>query len=350
MYLEIDGSAGEGGGQILRTSLAMSALLGKPIKISKIRAGRREPGLQAQHLTCVNAVAKITDAEVTGASFGSQELLFIPKSINTGNYRFDVSDVKASAGSVSLVLQAILLPLAFAGGTSKVTLLGGTHVLWSPPIHYLQMVYLPIIARMGVKANIQLKTWGWYPRGGGQIEVEIYPAGLHNIDLSQRGNLKSIKGVSAISNLPIAIAQRQQERSLSILKSENLKAEFEIIDAPSRGAGTAVFLVTEFENSYAGFSSLGAKGKRAEEVAEEACNDCISFIQSHKSVDYHLADQLVPLMALAKGYSCFTTSKITLHLLTNIQVAEQFLPVKFNVSGKQDQAGEVSVDSIRFEK
>ena len=350
MYLEIDGSAGEGGGQILRTSLAMSTLLGKPIKIVKIRSGRRVPGLQAQHLTCVNALAKISDADVEGASLGSQELIFVPKSIKHGNYRFDVSDVKASAGSVSLVLQAILLPLAFADGTSRVTLLGGTHVSWSPPIHYLQMVYFPIAKRMGLKADIQLKTWGWYPKGGGQVEVEIYPSELHGIDLSLRGNLKNIKGISAISNLPITIAQRQLERALSILKSENLKAEFDIIDAPSRGQGTAVLIATEFDNSYAGFSSLGAKGKRAEEVAEEACKDCIDFIQSYKTVEHYLADQLVPLIALAKGYSCFTTSKISLHLLTNIQVAEQFLPVKFNISGKQDQTGEVSVDGIGFEK
>jgi RNA 3'-terminal phosphate cyclase (ATP) len=348
MYLEIDGSAGEGGGQILRTSLAMSALLGKPIKISNIRAGRRNPGLQAQHLTCVNALAKITDAEVDGASLNSQELLFIPQSIKSGNYRFDVSDVKASAGSVSLILQAVFLPLAFAGGISKVTLLGGTHVSWSPPIHYLQMVYLPIASKMGVEADIQLKIWGWYPKGGGHVDVEIYPAELHGINLSQHGTLKSIKGISAISNLPIAIAQRQQDRALSLLK--NLKAEFEIINAPSRGQGTAVFIVTEFENSYAGFTSLGAKGKRAEEVAEEACKDCLDFIQSDMAVEHHLADQLVPLMALAKGHSCFTTSKISLHLLTNIQVAEQFLPIKFNVSGEQDQPGKVSVDGIGFEK
>jgi len=350
MYLDIDGSAGEGGGQILRTSLVMSALLGKPIRISKIRTGRSKPGLQAQHLTCVNALVKITNAIVEGDSLGSQEILFIPKSINPGNYRFDVSDVKSSAGSVSLVLQAIFLPLAFAGKMSKVTLFGGTHVPWSPPTHYLQMVYFPIAEKMGAKADIQLKTWGWYPKGGGQVEVDIYPAKLQSIDLFQRGNLKSIKGISAISNLPITIAQRQQEQALNILKSENLKATFDIIDAPSRGPGTAVLITIEFENSYAGFSSLGAKGKRAEDVAEEACKDCIDFIQSHKTVEHHLADQLVPLMALAKGHSCFTTSKISLHLLTNIQVAEQFLPIKFKISGKQDHPGEVSVDGIGFER
>jgi RNA 3'-terminal phosphate cyclase (ATP) len=344
MYLEIDGSAGEGGGQILRTSLAMSALFGKPIRITNIRAGRPKPGLQAQHLTGVNALAKITNAEVKGASLGSQELQFIPKSIQPGEYKFDVSDIKASAGSVSLILQAILLPLALSGAVSKVALLGGTHVQWSPSIHYFQTVYIPIISRMGIKTDIKLITWGWYPKGGGRIEAEINPANLKNIDLTQRGMLKSIKCVSAVSNLPISIAQRQIDQASSVFRSKNIKADFEVINAPSRGPGTGTFISVEFENSLAGFSSLGTIGKRAEDVANEACEDCLKFLESGMAIEEHLADQLVPLMALAKGNSRFTTSKISLHLLTNIQVAEQFLPVKFSVSGKKDYPGEVSVD------
>ena len=350
MYLEIDGSTGEGGGQILRTSLAMSALFGKPIKINNIRSGRQKPGLQAQHLTGVNALAKITNAEVKGASLGSQELIFSPKSIQFGEYRFDVSDIKASAGSVSLILQAILLPLALSGGVSKVTILGGTHVSWSPPIHYFQSVYLPIISRMGVKMDIKLITWGWYPVGGGQIEAEINPANLGNIDLTQRGMLKSIKCISAVSNLPISIAQRQIDQASSVFRSKNIKADFEVINAPSRGPGTGTFIFAEFENSLAGFSSLGAKGKRSEEVANEACQDCLRFLESGMAIEEHLADQLVPLMALAEGHSCFTTSKISLHLLTNIWVAEQFLPVKFQVDGEEEKPGQVSVDGAGFKR
>jgi len=349
VYIEIDGSIGEGGGQILRTSLAMSALLKKPICIKNIRAGRPKPGLQAQHLTCVHSLAKIANAEVKGDFLGSQELIFNPNSIQPGNYRFDVSDVKASAGSVSLVLQAIFLPLALSGKKSKITLLGGTHVPWSPPIHYLQSVYLPIIAKMGINADIKLITWGWYPKGGGHVEVEINSAKLVNIDLSERGSLKNIKCICAVSNLPISIAQRQKDRVSEVLKSKGLKADFEIINAPSRGQGTGTFILAEFDKSIAGFSSLGVKGKRAEQVADEACESCLKFFESQMAIDEHLADQLIPLMALSKGVSRFTTSKISLHLLTNIHIAELFLPVKFHISAEKDQPGEVSVEGIGYE-
>ena len=350
MYLEIDGSVGEGGGQILRTSLAMSSLLDKPIKIRNIRSGRRKPGLQAQHLTCVNALAKITDAEVRGASIGSQELFFAPKSLKAGDYKFDVSEIKSSAGSTTLIFQAIFLPLAFAGGKSRITIFGGTHVPWSPPVQYLQMVYLAVAEKMGVKASIHLKKWGWYPKGGGEINVEIQPSKIEGVNLSERGTLDSTKVISTVSNLPLSIAQRQQDQALKTLKSEGINAKSELIDAPSIGQGTAVFIFTKFGNSYAGFDALGAKGKRAEQVAEEACGNCIDFIKSGMSVDPHLADQLVPLMALAKGNSCFTTSRISLHLSTNIQVAETFLPVKFLVSGDEKQPGKVSVDGADFSR
>lgn len=349
MYLEIDGSKGEGGGQILRSGLAMSAVLGRPIRMKNIRAGRSKPGLQAQHLTCVNSLAEITDADVKGAVLGSQELTFVPHTLRPGRYKFDVARVRPSAGSISLVFQAIALPLAFAGDTSKVALLGGTHVSWSPPVHYLQMVYLPCIAQMGLRADIQLKRWGWYPKGGGEAVAEIHPAKLRGIDLSEPGEKKGIKGISAVSNLPMSIAQRQRDRALRILRSQGMAATFEMVNAPSRGQGTVVFLLAESEKSLAGFTSLGARGKRAEKVAEEACKECMDFLKTGGAVEEHLADQLVPLMALAEGPSCFTTSRISLHLLTNIWVAEQFLPVKFQVDGEEGQPGRISVDGVGFE-
>lgn len=347
-YLEIDGSQGEGGGQILRSSLAMSAVLGRPIHIKNIRSGRSKPGLQAQHLTCVNALTEITDARVAGATLGSQELRFAPQATKPGKYRFDVSEVRSSAGSVSLVFQAIGLPLAFASGTSNVTLLGGTHVPFSPPVHYLQMVYLPTIVRMGLNASIQLKTWGWYPRGGGEITVQVHPSRLQGIDLSERGERRGIKGISAVSNLPVSIATRQQDRALKLLKAECLGASFQVVNAPSPGPGTAVFILAEFGKSRAGFTSLGARGKRAEEVADEACKECLNYLKTGAAIEEHLADQLVPLMALAEGHSCLTTSKISLHLLTNIWVAEQFLPVKFQVEGEEGKSGKVSVDGVHL--
>ena len=352
MYLEIDGSNGEGGGQILRTSLTLSALLGRPIRIRNIRAGRDNPGLQAQHLTCVSALARITDAEVAGAALNSQELAFAPQALRSGTYRFDVAEVRPSAGSVSLVFQAVVLPLAFAGGLSKVTLLGGTHVDWSPPVDYLQMVYLPIASQMGLKADVNLKVCGWYPKGGGTAIAQIHPSGLRGIDLSERGKQVEIKGISTVSNLALTVARRQQDHALKILKSESMYVSFDITDvpAPSWNKGSYVFISVEFERGRAGFVALGSRRKRAEEVAEEVSKQCIDFVKQEAAIDEHLADQLVPLMALAEGYSCFTTPNITSHLLTNIWVAEQFLSVKFQVDGEAGQPGRVSVDGIGFRR
>jgi RNA 3'-terminal phosphate cyclase (ATP) len=352
MYLEIDGSRGEGGGQILRTSLALSAVLGRPIRIRNIRAGRDNPGLQAQHLTCVTALERITGAEMAGATLGSQELAFAPQTIRSGTYRFDVAEVRPSAGAVSLVFQAVALPLAFAAGTSKVTLLGGTHVDWSPPVEYLQMVYLPVAARIGLKSDVELRTCGWYPKGGGSVVAQIHPSELRGIDLSERGKRLGIKGISTISNLAMSVARRQQDHSLSVLKSAGIYASFDIVNmpAPTWNKGSYVFIAAEFENGRAGFVSLGARGKRAEEVAEEASNQCIDYFNQEAAIDEHLADQLVPLMALAEGHSCFTTTSISSHLLTNILVAEQFLPVRFKVDGEEGQPGRVSVDGIGFRR
>ncbi len=350
MFLEIDGSEGEGGGQILRSSLTMSAILGKPILIKNIRAGRREPGLQAQHLTCVRAIAEITSAELDGDFLGSQELKFIPKELKPGRYFFDVAKVKPSAGSISLVFQTILLPLAFTKNVSLVTILGGTHVPLSPSVTYLQKVYLPIIARAGLIANIKLNKWGWYPKGNGEIVIEIHPANLNGIDLLDRGNLKDVEVTSAVSNLPMNIAERQQSEALKILRANDIMASSKLINAPSIGQGTSVFILMDFEKSKAGFESLGSKGKRAEQVAKEACEKSIDFLRTDACIDEHLADQLIPIIALSKGSSCFKTSRITRHLLTNISVAEKFLSIKFKISGIEGQQGEVYTDGCEFKR
>jgi len=346
MYLEINGSEGEGGGQILRSSLAMSAVLGQPVRIRSIRAERDRPGLHAQHLTCVNALAKITGADIAGATLGSQVLAFAPGTIRAGTYRFDVAEVSPSAGSLSLVFQAIALPLAFGSAVSTIRLSGGTHVAWSPSVHYIQMVYLPIIAQMGLQAGIELRKWGLYPRGGGEAFAEVHPAKLRGIHLSERGAPENIKVISAMSDLPLSIARRQQESALKILESEKAKVVPEIINASALNKGSVVFIALELENGRAGFTALGERGKRAEVVAEEAAKECVDFLATDAAVDEHLADQLVLLMALAKGRSSFTTSKITSHLLTNIWVAEQFLPIKFWVSGDEGEPGEVSVYGV----
>lgn len=343
MFLEIDGSYGEGGGQILRSSLALSAILNQPIKISKIRAGRKRPGLAPQHLTGVNAIGEITDAKVSGAKIRSMELEFVPKTIRSGKYTFDVADIQPSAGSISLIFQTIAIPLAFAQNPSNVTLRGGTHVKWSPPVHYLQEIFLPQAARFGFHGGIRLKKWGWYPKGGGEAVAKIEPAKkFRPVELIERGKLLSISGVSASSNLPKHIVRRQKNRVYKNLRKLGCDVDMTELEGRSIGNGTLIFLKATFENTVAGFSSLGERGKRAEKVADEACKELMDFLKTDAAVGVYLADQLVLLMALAEGRSAITTSKITRHLLTNIWLAEQFLPVKFDVDGREGMPGQIA--------
>lgn len=345
----INGSYGEGGGQVLRTSLTLSALLGKPLRIENIRAKRPKPGLQAQHLTGVRATAQICDAELEGADLGSQTLTFRPRSSpRAGRYFFDVAEARkgGSAGATSLVFQTLLLPLAFASGQSRLTIRGGTHTAWSPLFHYLKHVYLPTLARVGLEARVEIEKWGWYPIGGGEMTAFIkgregsHPSAL---SLIERGELKRLWGVSATSNLPPHIAQRQKKRAEGYLRKRGFDPRIEIVDAPSPGQGTVVFLVAEYEHAVAGFSSLGKRGKPAEKVAEEACREFLTYHRSGACLDKHLADQLILPLALARGSSAFTTCEITMHLLTNVWVVEQFLDVRFEVEGEEGGKGRVQV-------
>lgn len=345
----INGSYGEGGGQVLRTSLTLSALLGEPMLIENIRARRRKPGLQAQHLTGAWAIAQICDAELEGADLGSLTLTFKPRSSpRAGEYFFDVAEARkgGSAGATSLVFQTLLLPLALAPGQSRLTIGGGTHVAWSPPFHYLKHVYLPTLAHMGLEAQVEVERWGWYPIGGGQMTAAIRGrrgSYLSGLDLVERGELKRLWGISATSNLPPHIGQRQKKRAEEYLRKRGFDPRIEIVDAPSPGQGTAVFLAAEYEHAVAGFSSLGERGKPAEKVAEEACCEFIAYHQSGACLDKHLADQLILPLALAPGPSTVTTCEITQHLLTNVWVVEQFLDVRFEIEGEEGQKGSVQV-------
>ena len=338
----IDGRYGEGGGQILRTALTLSAIFKVPLHINHIRGSRKKPGLRPQHLTAVNALTTITGAKVEGAKVDSGELVFEPGEIRGGNYRFHIG----TAGSTGLAMQTMIPVLLFGKIPSQIQITGGTHVPWSPSFHYLKAVFLPALKKIGGEVSLEIDQWGWYPKGGGMVRAFIKNRqALKAINLSNRGKLLNLHLLSAVSNLPLSIAERQRDQAIKRIEYLGLRPTVSIEDGPSRGQGTALFLAAQFEGSTGGFTSLGRKGKRAEEVADDACNEFIKFLDSKGVVDTHLADQLVLYMALARGRSTLITEKITEHLLTNIWVIEQFLPLKFNV---EEETGRIEVNRIGF--
>jgi len=347
--ITIDGSYGEGGGQILRTSLSLSVILNKPVRIINIRAKRPNPGLKPQHLTCIKALSKISNAHVEGDKLNSQNLIFIPKECKGGNFVFDVAAEAPSAGAVSLVAQALFLPLCRATVASRVIIKGGTHVAWSPPYHYLEEIFIHFMEIIGIRARTNIKKWGWYPKGQGEIEIQIQPSNKFSpLNLTQRGTLKKLKIFSVVSNLPFSIAKRQANRGEEILRKEGFSPDIEIKEITSKGRGTFFFLRTDFENSRAGFSNLGEIGKRAEKVAEEAVKEFLQYYKSNMCLDKYIADQLIPYIALAHGESIITTCYLSEHTLTNIWVVEKFLPIRFRIEGKKGKPAKISVKGIGF--
>ena len=342
--LVLDGSYGEGGGQILRTSLSLAALTGTTVRLENIRTGRSKPGLRPQHLTAVRALAQITRAQLTGDTIGSTHLSFSPQGIFPGSYTFDVAEKTGSAGSVSLVAQTLLPVLLFAQIPSTLIIKGGTHVPWSPPAHYLSQVFLPVLQEMGAMVNLTIRQWGFYPQGGGEIQLFVQPVRRLNAgEWTQPPLPENFQGLSAAANLPHHVVQRQ---SLSLQNHLEWPLLIREENAPSPGRGSFVFLW----GPHAGFSALGERGKPAEQVAAQAARAFKKFIASQASIDCHLADQIILYAALAQGDSRFTTEVVTSHLLTNMWVIEQFLEVRFEVQGRLSERGLVSLKGLSFSK
>jgi RNA 3'-terminal phosphate cyclase (ATP) len=319
----IDGSFGEGGGQILRTSLALALVTGKPFRISRIRAGRKNPGLLRQHLTAVNAAAQVGYAEVTGASIGSQELTFAPQAVAAGRYQFAVG----TAGSATLVLQTVLPALLTANEPSALTLEGGTHNPYAPPFDFLAKTFLPLINRMGPQVTARLEQYGFYPAGGGKFTINIEPVEkLAQIELNGRGAIIRKSAISVVANLPRQIAERELSviGSKLSLKGPALRAEMAEL---SRGPGNCVMIEIESERLTEIFTSFGARGVRAEAVASNAVQQAREYLDSDVAADEYLADQLLLPMALAGGGS-FTTLLLSSHTTTNIDVIRKFLDVE----------------------
>jgi RNA 3'-terminal phosphate cyclase (ATP) len=328
--LAIDGAYGEGGGQIVRTAVALAALTGRGIRIDSIRAKRPNPGLAAQHLTAIRAAAQVCDGHMVGDSLGSRSLTFFPRTRpKPGSYAFDVGPARpgGSAGAATLVLAAVLLPLAFAAGRSIVRIKGGTHVPWSPPYDYANDVWLPALAGLGVTATLALKAWGWFPRGEGAIEAVIEgqaALALKPLVLIERGPFRRVFGRAAAANLPPHVAQRMTDRAKAGLRRLSPRAAIvaENVRAASPGAG--LFLTLEYERARAGFGALGEAGTASEAVADAAVQALLAHHQGGAPVDRYLADQLVPALALAKGPSEFAAAEASGHLRANAWLIERF--------------------------
>ena len=339
----VDGSFGEGGGQILRSSLTLSAVLGRPVAIVNIRAERPRPGLGNQHLAAAQATAQICKGELQGAKKGSRELVFRPGKIRAGSYAFDIG----TAGSTTLVLQTILPALAFsADGPSTVTIRGGTHNPMAPPADYISECYLPALEIMGLTASCELITHGFYPKGGGLVRAEIEPRRkqaepLPPLDLTAELDWGEPEVEILITNLPMHIAEREQNVAAKELGLDPAAVKIEPLDGKV-GPGNAIMVRYRSGGRTALITSFGQKGKRAEWVALEAALEARVFSARKTAVDCHLADQLLLPMALGPGGS-FVTSSITAHTRTQCDLLEIFLGIKVEVKKLREGAWKVTV-------
>lgn len=346
--MTIDGSQGEGGGQVLRTSLSLSALTGRPLRLTNIRAGRSRPGLRPQHLTAVRAVAAICDAEVEGDEIESQTLSFYPAGPpHSDDYDFDVEDVAlhGSAGSVTLLFQALLWPLVFAGTASQVTLHGGTHVPFSPSFQYLAEVARPAFREFNAFFDVKLEAWGWMQAGKGALRATIRPVPRLVPATFERVTPSRVHGVAAVTNLPAHIPQRMASRAHNLLRDAGLKTSIRPLRESGAGPGAGLFLWIP----QAGFGVLGRQGWPSEKVAEAAVAELLAFVENESAaVDPYLADQLLIPMALADGRSSFTTNRLTGHTLTNAALLRRWLDVSIVIEGERDQPGRVTVEGLGF--
>jgi RNA 3'-terminal phosphate cyclase (ATP) len=337
--ITIDGSFGEGGGQILRTSLGLSLVTGKPFRIVKIRAGRKQPGLLRQHLTAVTAASRVGCAEVTGASIGSTELTFIPQTILAGSYDFAVG----TAGSATLVLQTVLPALLVAGAPSALTLEGGTHNPFAPPFDFLARSFLPIINRMGATVAAELERPGFYPAGGGKFRVTITPASrnLQPLNLIERGDILIRRARAIVANLPISIANRELSVVASGMSWKNDWLHAETVDN-SAGPGNIVMIEIESRHVTEIFTGFGQRGLRAEAVAEQAVKDARQYLKTSAFAAEHLADQLVVPLAMAGGGS-FTAVRLSRHMTTNVEIVRSFLDIGIATTMLEDRSWKVEI-------
>jgi len=339
--ITIDGSQGEGGGQILRTSLALSLVTGRAFRMERIRARRQKPGLLKQHLTAVEAAKTVGCAEVDGAALSSQTLEFRPGPVTPGNYRFAVG----TAGSATLVLQTVLPALLTANDHSTLTLEGGTHNPMAPPFDFLTRCFMPLIHRMGPSVELELRRHGFFPAGGGRFHARIEPVRkLSRLDLLERGSIRGRLARILVSKLPEHVGQRELAVVREELKWREDECSIEAVLYPV-GPGNAVVLAIESEHVTGVFTGFGERGRPAEEVARSAVEAAKTWLEAEVPVDEHLADQLLIPLVLAGGGS-FRTTKPSLHTTTNAEVIQRFLSVPIEVQQESEPAWRVTVGEI----
>jgi RNA 3'-terminal phosphate cyclase (ATP) len=320
----IDGSLGEGGGQILRTSLALAAVTGQPFRIERIRAGRKKPGLLRQHLACVEAAVAVSGGVAVGAELGSVMLEFTPGVVKPGRYSFSIG----TAGSASLVLQTVLPPLLRANGPTELSVEGGTHNSMAPTADFLKACFLPLVNRLGPRVHVNLERHGFYPAGGGRITLVIEPGPMTPFDLLTRGLITRTRAVAVVSNLSEAIAHRELRGVQSAMGLG--RDDSEVIQVKSPGPGNVLWIECVTDEVTEMFTSFGEKMVRAEEVAQRAIREAKEWIAADVPIGPHLADQWALMLALAGGGS-FRTGAPTEHLRTNLSVIRQFLSVSIQL-------------------
>ena len=329
--LEIDGSYGEGGGQLVRTAVALSAITRQPVRIVNIRAGRSRPGLAAQHIAAVRAVAALCDARVAGLALRSAAIEFRPDTIRGGTYRFDIG----TAGSTMLVLQA-LMPVALAGGSPcRAVITGGTDVRGAPPGDYVRRVVLPLIGRMGVEASLELRRRGYYPTGGGEVEFVLVRSALRPLGQTDERREPCLAGLAHVARLPLHVAERMRTAAGKRLAASGLSATIDIAALDERqahGHGGAIALWAEGEGARLGAARVAERGVRAEALGDAAAQEIAADVVAGATLDRHAADQMLVYLALAGGESTFVTRELTSHARTAMWLIGHFLPVRFDIA------------------
>lgn len=329
--IEIDGSYGEGGGQILRTAVALASITSTDVRIFNIRSHRPQAGLKAQHMKAIATAAKLCDAEVTGLNIDSQEITYSPMEIKGATVAVDIG----TAGSVSLLVQCIMPMTAFSSGKISLDITGGTDVAWSPTMDYLNNVTCKALKQMGYKCNIEVLKRGYYPEGGGKVRASFEPSKLHGFEFKKKE--QDTKGISHSSNLPEHVAQRQAHAATKLLEKKGIECDIAVCSKDEISTGSGITLWSNFS----GASHLGKKGLPAEKVGEMAAEQMTRHLGSEASVDPYLADQLITYMGLAESGS-FTTYEVSKHTLTNIYITELLLDVEFEIR-KKGKLTEISV-------